>query len=262
MSKRIALVTGATSGIGRQFATELARRGWQIVCVARDEGRLAGLRDDLPGAGHEILPADLAVDHGVNSVASRLASDREPVSLLVNAAGSGTTAPYPDAPLAEEVAMLRLNVEAVLRLSHAAAHTMAVRGHGGIINVTSTAAYWSAGTYAASKAWVLSATLGLRAQVADRGVRVVALAPGFTKTEFHARSATDASGVRPWLWLEADQVVEEALAALSCDRAVCIPGRRYRALVETVRHLPPGGRRAVLRRLAPLGPVTTRPDTY
>jgi len=261
VSERVSLVTGATSGIGRQFAVELAARGWRVVCVARDEGRLARLLQHLPGADHEILAADLATEHGVDCVASRLTQERDSVSLLINAAGSGTTAPYPDAPLAEEITMLRLNVEAVLRLSHVAAHAMALRGHGAIVNVTSTAAYWSAGTYAASKAWVLSATLGLRAQVADRGVRVVALAPGFTKTEFHARSATDASGVRPWLWLEAHQVVDEALAALSHDRAVCIPGRRYRALVETVRHLPPGGRRAVLRRLAPLGPATTRPNS-
>lgn len=262
MSERIALVTGATSGIGRHFARELAGRGWRVVCVARDEGRLARALQHLPGADHEILAADLATEHGVDRVASRLASDQHAVSLLVNAAGSGTTAPYPNASVAEEITMLRLNVEAVLRLSHAAAQAMALRGHGGIINVTSTAAYWSAGTYAASKAWVLSATLGLRAQVADQGVRVLALAPGFTRTEFHARSATDASGVRPWLWLEPDEVVNEALAALSHDRAVCIPGRRYRALVETVRHLPPGGRRAVLRRLAPLGPATARPDSY
>ena len=252
MSERIALVTGATSGIGRQFAVELAGRGWRVVCAARDEGRLARLLEQFPGAGHEILAVDLATDHGVDVVTSRLSIEPDAVSLLVNAAGSGTTAPYPLAPLAEEITMLRLNVEAVLRLSHAAAHAMTQRGHGGIINVSSTAAYWSAGTYAASKAWVLAATLGLRAQVAGQGLRVMAVAPGFTKTEFHARSATDASGVRPWLWLEADQVVEEALAALAADRAVCIPGRRYRALVETVRHLPPGGRRAVLGRLAPL----------
>lgn len=252
MNERVALVTGATSGIGRQFAVELAHRGWLIVAVARDEGRLARFLQDLPGEGHEMLAVDLATDEGMQTAAARLNVDSEAVSLLVNAAGSGVTTSYPDAPITEEIAMLRLNVEAVLRLSHAAAQGMTRRGHGGIVNVTSTAAYWSAGTYAASKAWVLAATLGLRAQVADRGIRVVAVAPGFTKTEFHARSATDASGVRPWLWLEADQVVDEALAALASDRAVCIPGRRYRALVETVRHLPPGGRRAVLRRIAPL----------
>jgi short-subunit dehydrogenase len=153
--------------------------------------------------------------------------------------------------------MLRVNVDAVLHLSYSAAHVMRSRGHGGIINVSSTAAYWSAGTYAASKAWVLSATLGMRTQLEGTGVRVLAVAPGFTRTEFHTRSATDATGVQPWLWLEPGQVVAESLAALGANRAVCIPGRRYRALVEVVRHLPPGGRRSVLRQLAPLRGVTT-----
>ena len=252
MSARTALVTGATSGIGREYAIRLAERGWSIVAAARDAGRLEDLCAGLAGSGHETLVVDLATAEGMDRAADRLCDDARPVSLLVNAAGSGTTAPFPDAPLEEEVRMLRVNVDAVLHLSHAAAHAMRARGQGAIVNISSTAAYWSAGTYAASKAWVLSATLGLRTQLDGTGVRVLAVAPGFTRTEFHARSATDASGVQPWLWLDPAEVVAESLDALAADRAVCIPGRRYRALVETVRHLPPGGRRAVLRRLAPL----------
>jgi short-subunit dehydrogenase len=252
VTSRIALVTGATSGIGREFARRIAERGWSIVAVARDAERLGELCAGLPGSGHEALPLDLATEDGIAGAMARLSDESRPVSLLVNAAGAGTSAPFPDAPLEEEIRMLRVNVDAVLQLSYAAAQAMRSRGGGAIVNVSSTAAYWSAGTYAASKSWVLDATLGMRASLAGSGVRVLAVAPGFTRTEFHARSATDASGVQPWLWLQPEDVVRESLAALAADRAVCIPGRRYRALVETVRHLPPGGRRAVLRRLAPL----------
>lgn len=252
MTGRIALVTGATSGIGREFARSIAERGWSIVAVARDAERLGDLCAGLPGPGHVALPLDLATEEGIAGAMARLGDESRPVALLVNAAGAGTSAPFPDAPLEEEIRMLRVNVDAVLQLSYAAAQAMRARGDGAIVNVSSTAAYWSAGTYAASKSWVLDTTLGMRAALAGTGVRVLAVAPGFTRTEFHARSATDASGVQPWLWLQPEDVVRDSLAALDADRAVCIPGRRYRALVETVRHLPPGGRRAILRRLAPL----------
>ncbi|MGA0068202.1 MAG: SDR family NAD(P)-dependent oxidoreductase [Miltoncostaeaceae bacterium] len=252
MTARIALVTGATSGIGREYAIRLAERGWSIVAAARDAGRLEALCAGLSGDGHEALVVDLSTNEGMEQAAQRLRAVSQPISLLINAAGSGTSAPFPEAPLEEEVQMLRVNVDAVLHVSYAAAHAMRERGQGAIINISSTAAYWSAGTYAASKSWVLAMTLGLRAQLHDSGVRVLAVAPGFTRTEFHARTSTDASGVQPWLWLDPDEVVTQSLEALAADRAVCIPGRRYRALVEAVRHLPPGGRRAVLRRLAPL----------
>lgn len=252
MSTPRALVTGASSGIGRALAEELATRGWRVVLVARDARRLGEIAGDLPHGPHEVLPADLSDDSGMAAVEARIESDHEPVTLLIAAAGSGTSGPFPWSSLEEEETMLRVNVLATLRLTRAAAHAMKRRGVGGIMTVASTAAYWSAGTYAASKSWVLLTTLGLRAQLQGSGVRVMALSPGFTKTEFHARSQTDPSGVKPWLWLDAREVAREALDDLDAGKAVCVPGRRYRALVETVRHLPPGGRAAVLRRLAPL----------
>lgn len=252
MIDRIALVTGATSGIGRAYAQALAKRGWAITAIARDEGRLRGLVSELPGSEHEYVTADLASLQGIATVEALLETDLRPVSLLVNAAGAGTSQPFPLAPIEEEHAMLRVNVEAVLLLSYAAAHAMKRRGFGAIINVSSTAAYWSAGTYAASKSWVLQMTLGLRSQVAESGIRVQAVVPGFTRTEFHARSSTDASGVRSWLWLQPEEVAEASIRALAKNQPICIPGWRYRGLVELVRHLPPEGRRAVLRRLAPL----------
>ena len=252
MTSRYALVTGATSGIGRAFASELAQQGWAVVGVARDEIRLRELAEKLPGGSHQYLPADLSTQEGRDLVARRVEQDGDAISLLVNAAGMGTSAPFPEASLDEERMMLRVNVEAVLELSYCAARAMKARGSGGIINVSSTAAYWSVGTYSASKAWVLAETLGLAYQMADSAVRVMVTVPGFTRTEFHLRSSTDASGVQPWLWIEADQVVQDSLRDLDRGRMICIPGSRYRLLVELVRHLPPGGRRWVLRRLAPL----------
>lgn len=252
---RRALVTGATSGIGRALAHELARRGWSIVAMSRGVDALSELVASLPGSGHTMMAADLGTDEGMWLACDVITSASEPIGLLVHAAGMGTMEPFPDAPLAEEEAMLRLNVLSTLRLAHAAAHAMRERGAGGIMLISSTAAYWSAGTYAASKSWVLTSGLGLRARLTGTGVRVLVVSPGFTRSEFHQRSSTDASGVQPWLWLDADDVAREAVDALMADRGVCVPGRRYQALVETVRHLPPTGRAAVLRRLAPLRPL-------
>jgi hypothetical protein len=251
---RTAVVTGATSGIGRAVALELVARNWTVIAVGRNASELEALIGSLAGSGHSFLVADLGSDDGMAAVESVLSDEALPIDLLVHAAGMGTSAPFPDAPLAEEEAMLTLNVLSTLRLSHAAANAMRNRGRGGIVLISSTAAFWSAGTYAASKSWVLTAGLGLRVRLTESGVRVLVVSPGFTRSQFHARSGTDASGVQPWMWLDPTDVAREALNALEADRGVCVPGRRYRALVETVRHLPPGGRAAVLRRLAPLRP--------
>ncbi|MDO8310052.1 MAG: SDR family NAD(P)-dependent oxidoreductase [Actinomycetota bacterium] len=257
MSARRVLVTGASSGIGRALAEEAARLGWATILVGRVGPRLEEVARGLPGTGHEVLVADLSVPEGIGIVASAIRRTADAVDVVVNAAGMGTTAPFPlDSAEAERI-MLDVNVRAVLELSQVAAEVMRVRGSGAIVNVSSTAAFWSAGTYAASKAWVLVATQGLANQCRPHGVRVMALVPGFTRTEFHQRSGTDASGVRPWMWLDAAGVAREAFASLAAGKDVCIPGRQYRLLVGMVRHLPPRGRAAVLRRLAPLAPVQT-----
>ena len=239
----VALVTGATSGIGRAFADELRRREWDLVLVARDADRLARVAAEL---GAEVLAADLSTPAGCESVIARLGS----LDLLVNAAGCGTTHRFPDEDLAAERTMLDLNVTATLLLSHAAA-----RAGVGVVNVASTAAIWSTGTYAASKAWVLAATRGLADAVRAEGVAVTAVVPGFTRTEFHARSGTDAGGVRPWLWLTPEQVAREGLDAWAAGRSVSVPGRAYRVLVPLARALPDGPRSRLLRALGPLKPA-------
>ena len=248
------VVTGASSGIGRALAVEGALSGWDIVLVGRDPDRLKSVVSDLPPGDHEILVADLSHREGIDIVVARLRDEALPCTGIINAAGMGTTHSYPFGPLDDEKLMLILNVEAVLELSHVAAEVFCARGSGVIMNVSSTAAYWSAGTYAASKTWVLAATQGLAVQCKSHGVQVLTLIPGFTRTEFHEQSGIDASGVRPWMWLSASEVARAAFADLELGRSVSIPGWRYRLLVGTVRHLPPTGRSRVLRWLAPLAP--------
>lgn len=250
-----ALVTGASSGIGLALAREAARRGWATVLVARDLGRLEGVAAALAGDDHEVLAADVSTVDGLGAISARLRRSDRPVDVLVNAAGIGTTRPYPWDDADSERRMLDVNVRAVMDLSQVAAEVMTRRGSGAIVNVSSTAAYWSLGTYAASKSWVLIATLGLAAQCRGSGVRVMALVPGFTRTEFHQRSGTDTSAVKSWLWLDAQAVAREAFDGLASGKELCIPARRYRLLVGAVRHLGPRGRAAVLRSLAPLAAV-------
>ena len=250
-----ALVTGASSGIGRAFAELLAARGFRVVLVARDEARLRTLAVGLPGTGHEVLRADLAGIAGCDAVAARIEDDERPVTLLVNAAGIGTADAFPRVELQDEEKQLFVDVRAMLRLCWTASRAMTRRREGAIVNVASTAAIWSAGTYAGAKAWVVAATEGLRNTLADTSVRVLCVIPGFTCSEFHARSNVDNSGVRPWLWLAPERVAREALTALDAGRGVCVPARRYRLLVGVLRLMPAGARRAVLRRIAPLKPA-------
>jgi short-subunit dehydrogenase len=236
-----ALITGATAGIGAEFARRLAAQGHDLVLVARDEDRLEATAADLRhrfGGGVVVLPADLAERDQCARVEARLADRDRPVDLLVNNAGFGTGHRFSRGQLADEERQLDVLVRAVLRLSHAAVGGMVERRHGGIVNVSSVAAWTPTGTYSAAKAWVTTFSEGLDAELAGTGVRVVAVAPGFTRTEFHARAGMDMSRVPGWLWLDADQVVRAALAALGTRRTVVVPGRQYRLLAGLARHAP------------------------
>ncbi len=242
-----ALITGATAGIGAEFARRLAAQGHDLVLVARDEDRLEATAADLRhrfGGAVEVLPADLADRDPCARVEARLGDRDQPVDLLVNNAGFGTGHRFSRGQLADEERQLDVLVRAVLRLSHAAVGGMVERRHGGIVNVSSVAAWMPTGTYSAAKAWVTAFSEGLDAELAGSGVRVVAVAPGFTRTEFHARAGMDMSRVPDWMWLDADQVVRAALAALGTRRTVVVPGRQYRLLAGLARHAP---RRLVAR---------------
>jgi short-subunit dehydrogenase len=233
-----ALITGATAGIGAAFVGPLRARGYDLVVVARDGDRL---RRQVPDA--EVLAADLSTDKGCALVEARLADG---VDLLVNNAGRGLGAAFDESSLEDQLGMLDLNVRAVLRLTHAALPAMLARGSGAILNVSSVAGF-SAGvrgaTYSASKAWVTNFTESLDLQYRHRGVRAVAVCPGFTHTEFHDRASMDMTAVPELLWLSTDQVVREALRDLDRGRTVSIAGPQYKAIVTATKLLPTGLRR-------------------
>ena len=249
MSGHTALVTGPTAGIGRSFAHQLAGQGHDLVLVARDRDRLESEATELRtyGVAAEVLPADLANRTDLAMVEERLADQDRPVDLLVNNAGFGLKKRFLDNTVEEEQAMLDVLVTAVMRLSHAALGAMAERGHGGVINVSSVAAFLPRGTYSAAKAYVNSFSEWAAHEYRDRGVTVTCLCPGFTKTEFHERmNVSRGSGL---MWLDADELVATALRDHARGRVFSVPSPQYKA-VATAARLIPGG---VLQRFQSIG---------
>ena len=236
-----ALVTGATAGIGREFAVQLAAKGDDLVLVARDSVRLEVLAAELiatHGVAVETLSADLSDRAALQSVADRLSSSERPVDLLVNNAGYGLGSPFVDTDVEDEERLLDVLVRAVLVLSHAAARAMVGRGHGRIINVSSVAGFITSGTYSAAKSWVTVFTESLAGQLAGRGVRATVLCPGFVRTEFHERAGIDAGEREGMFWLDAAALVRGALEDSERGRVVSVPSPQYKALVGVLRHVP------------------------
>ncbi|WP_153398130.1 SDR family NAD(P)-dependent oxidoreductase [Ornithinicoccus halotolerans] len=238
-----ALVTGASAGLGEEFAQQLSARGYDLVLVARSADRLeelAGRLREHRGVAVEVLPADLADREQLARVAARVADaehDR-PVDLLVNNAGFGLRQGLLGGDLAEQETALDVMVRPVLVLTHAAVNRMAPAGRGAVLNVSSVASWATMGSYSAIKAWVTVFSEGLARELADRGVLVTAVCPGFVHTEFHARARISKQMVPGRMWLTADRVVAEALADLDRGHPVSVPSRRYRAVVRLLRHAP------------------------
>ncbi|GIH24027.1 dehydrogenase [Acrocarpospora phusangensis] len=233
-----ALITGATAGIGAAYTRRLAGDGFSLVLVARDHDRLAADAETLHrryGVAVEALPADLSTEAGLAAVEDRLGAG---VDLLVNNAGFGQPGEFLKVPVEAELTMLKVHCEAVLRLTYAALPAMTAKGRGGIVNVASVAAFFSRGTYSASKAWVVNFSGAVAAEVAGSGVRVMALCPGLVRTEFHQRAGMDVSGIPGFLWLSADDVVGASMRDLALGKVVSVPSLRYKAIVGIGRLLP------------------------
>ncbi|MBP2497554.1 short-subunit dehydrogenase [Methylobacterium sp. PvP062] len=223
-----ALVTGASSGIGAEYAAQLAARGHDLVLVARDAVRLEALAARLggeTGVAVEVLPADLTRPADVAAVAARLAADAA-LRLLVNCAGLGPMGPVLPGPASGYDPMVALNVTALQHLTLAAAPAFAERGGGTIVNVSSVVALLPErfnAVYAASKAYVLALTQGLAAELAPRGVRLQAVLPGITRTELFARAGADLDRIPAAMIMEARDLVAAALAGLDAGEPVTIP---------------------------------------
>ncbi|MGH9188966.1 MAG: SDR family NAD(P)-dependent oxidoreductase [Acidimicrobiales bacterium] len=235
-----ALVTGASSGIGRAFALALAAKGCEVVVVARRRDRLESLASEH-GSKIEVLVADLTDPEGVAAVEQRLGDRQRPVELLVNNAGFGGSGPFASQPVDREEREVRLNVLAPVRLTSAALPGMIERNRGGIVNVSSIAGVQAVpylATYAATKAYLTSFSQSLHEEVRGQGISVVALLPGMTRTEFHQTAGLDRSRVPGPAWLSAEEVAEAGLRALERGQAVCIPRVGYRVLAAISRMAP------------------------
>jgi short-subunit dehydrogenase len=234
-----ALITGPTAGIGLAFARVLAGEGYDLVLVARDAARLQRVADELShahGVSCEVLPADLGDLEETRRVEKRLLGG--PLDMLVNNAGFGMRPSFDAADIADEQHSLDVLVRAVMRLSHAALTRLLDQGSGDILNVSSVAGFMPRGTYGANKAWVTSFSAWANVHYRERGIRVMALCPGFVRTEFHQRMGVPMKGIPGWLWLDADDVVREALADLRKGKAISVPSLRWKAVLVLSRLAP------------------------
>jgi len=225
-ARPVALVTGASVGLGEEFSRQLAARGHDLVLVARDRARLDALAKELEAqhsAQCEVLAADLTDAQQLAQVEERVRT----VDVLVNNAGFGTFGPFHTLDVDTETREINLNVIALVRLTHAAASAMAERGKGGVLNVSSLASFQpgpSNATYGATKAFVTSFTEAVHEELKGTGVAITALCPGFTHTEFQARADVPAGDVPGFMWQNPPEVVKAGLDGLFKNRAVVIPG--------------------------------------
>jgi len=255
--RRLALVTGASAGIGQCFAERLAREAWDLVLVARRRERLDELAAKLREAHArrvDVLAADLTSSAGVHAVEQRIAAEPT-LELVVNNAGFGTTGAFAELDRDGEEQELRLNVLALVRLTHAALAAFRERGHGTVINVSSLAGFQPApfnATYAATKAFVNSFTQAVHEELRGTGMRVQLLCPGFTRTEFQEVAGARTDELPSFAWMEPEAVVDASLAGLRRGDLIVIPGAGNKVMGAVLRALPNAAARrlgaALLRR--------------
>jgi short-subunit dehydrogenase len=247
-----ALVTGASSGIGEAIAHKLGKAGVGMVLVARRKERLDGLAARYPNV--EVLAADLTTAEGLDSVLARLGDATLPVvELVVNNAGFGTSGSFSAANPERLSREISLNINALTRISHEAIRQMQPRGRGYLLNVSSIASFQPGpdlAVYAATKAFVTSLTQALHEELRGSGIRVTALCPGLTHTEFQSISNTSGleSSFPEFAWMSADDVARDGLRAVAAGKAICVPGLVNKSLATVSTFTP----RGVARRIAGL----------
>ncbi|MGI5162229.1 SDR family NAD(P)-dependent oxidoreductase [Microbispora sp. CA-102843] len=232
-----ALVTGATAGLGLEFARQLAARGDAVVLVARTETRLREVAAELEsahGVTTEVLVADLADRADVDRVTERART----VDTVVNNAGFGLRQRFLDNDLAVEEEMFEVLCRAVLAICHAAGRAMKERGGGKIINVSSVAGWLASGTYSAAKSWVTVFSESLAGELAPAGVTVTALCPGLVRTEFHRRAGIGTATIPAPAWLDARHVVRTCLRDADKGKVISVPGLLYKGIVLAARLAP------------------------
>jgi hypothetical protein len=237
----VALITGASSGIGAVFARNLAARGYDLILLARRDDRLLALAQELP-VKVEILITDLSTDEGI-AAAEGAIRESPRLELLVNNAGFGTLGRFWEASIESQQRMHEVHIIATMRLTHAALAGMVPRGRGGVISVSSVAAFGQSPgnvSYCATKAWINSFTEGLDMEL--RGLRspvkVQALCPGFTRTEFHQTLGMDTRKIPASLWMKADDVVAASLSAFDRGDVIVVPGWKYKIGAALLKHAP------------------------
>ena len=233
------LVTGATAGIGESFTRLLASKGYNLALVARDEARLheraAGLREKY-GVQTFVLPADLSTNEGCASVEEYIKAYE--IDVLINNAGFGINKAFTMSDLAKEEEVLKVLVRTPMRLMHVVLPGMKERNSGTVINVSSVASFIAGGAYSASKAYLTVLSESLHTEMSATNIKVSALCPGFTRTEFHQRGRMKMAGLPEFMWLNSDRLVAQSWKDAQSGKAVSIPGWQYKLLVGFISIVP------------------------
>jgi len=241
-----ALVTGATAGIGESFTRLLADNNYNIVLVARDLPRMQERARDLEskyGVSTHVIQADLATDAGCAVVEQYIANNQ--IDVLINNAGFGINKAFTMSVLDEEEQLLDVLVRTPMRLMHVALPLMKQRNKGVVINVSSVASFIAGGTYSASKSYLTVLSESLHTELIGTNVKISALCPGFTRTEFHQRGRMSMKGLPAFMWLNSDALVAKAWSDALKGKAVSIPGWQYQLLVFVIQLLP----RSIVRKV-------------
>jgi short-subunit dehydrogenase len=244
----IALITGATAGIGAQYARLLAKEGFDLILVARNKNRLASTAKSLNkefGVKVEVLPADLTKPVQLEKVRKRLSDSKKPIEVLINNAGFGINKSFLVSDLSDEQGLLDVLVTAPMRLTHAVLPIMKKRNSGTIVNVSSVASWIAGGSYSAAKSYLTVLTESLHTELRPTKVKISALCPGFTRTEFHERGRMKMNGLPNFMWLSAEEVVSKSWRDVNAGKVISIPGWQYLILSSISRF----GPRPMVRRI-------------